>query len=334
MHHCNNHTAFYTMLRYLLLNAVFFTSLLTHSVYASQFTTDGIRYKTLQQALDAAVDGSIVEIDAGKYKQASVLKANNVTITGVAGKTAIHDKTVEGKGALVIKGDNTTISNLECFNINVSHQNGACIRLEGRNLDLHNVYFHDSQQGLLTGGRPGTVSIYNSRFERLGKGGQAHGIYLGGGRLFITDSYFLSSKSEGHEIKSRASENIITKSVIASLDGKDSRLIDIPFGGILKVTDSVLQQGDKTSNWNLIGFAMEGYKRKTNMITLRGNIFLLDRRKGNKVLDIKNSKTKPVVAGNAFIGNLKDKNFDDSNYFFDDREEAKLDPYPYLPPLP
>jgi hypothetical protein len=298
-----------------------------------QFLTDGKAYENLQEAFDAARDGSIVEIPAGRFDQAGTLKANSVTISGIDDKTILFDKTTGGKGLLVIKGNNTIIRNIECFGVQVSDKNGACVRLEGKNLELDRVYFHDSQQGLLTSSSPGNVLIRNSKFERLGQIGRAHGIYVGGGILTIQDSQFLSSRDEGHEIKSRAKETFIERTVVASLNGKDSRLIDIPNGGILMVSDSVLQQGNKTSNWNLIGYGQEGYKHKYNDIGLFGNIVIMDRQNGSHVLDVKSKKVKPEVSGNAFIGKHKDK-FNDSNFVFATREDAKLPAYPFLPPIP
>ena len=86
---------------------------------------------------------------------------------------------------------------------------------------------------MLTGPNPGRILIRNSRFERLGLNGTAHGIYVGGGELYVYQSEFLRSKSQGMEIKSRARKTVIERSVIASLDGVDSRLLDIPNGGEL-----------------------------------------------------------------------------------------------------
>jgi hypothetical protein len=293
---------------------------------------DGVPVESLQLALKHAKHNSVVMLGAGDYEQAAVVKKNNVTIEGMNG-SRIHTKTTQGKAAIVVKGNDTIIKNIECFNIKVKHKNGACVRLEGRNLTLENVYFHDSQQGLLTNSKPGSIYILNSRFERLGKSGKAHGIYVGGGRLFIKGSSFLSTKDQGHEIKSRASETRIENSVIASLNGNDSRLVDIPNGGKLSITDSVLGQGPNSVNWNLIGFGLEGYKYKENSVTLIGNIFILERERGNKVLDVKNQHADLDITQNAFIGRLGKESFGDSNFYFDDRESAGLDAFPALPDI-
>jgi hypothetical protein len=287
---------------------------------------------TLQDGLEMAKNGSVIRLGPGEYEQAGVVTKNNITIEGMNG-SRIHTRTVQGKAAIVVKGNDTVIKNIECYNINVKDNNGACVRMLGHNLTLDNVYFHDSQQGLLTNGKPGDIYILNSRFERLGKSGKAHGIYVGGGRLFIKGSSFLSSKDQGHEIKSRALETIIESTVIASLEGNDSRLVDVPNGGKLTIRDSVLEQGPNSVNWNLIGYGHEGMKYSENSVTLVGNIFLLEREKGNMVLDMKNNKATLHASQNAFIGRISKADFDKTNFYFDDRKSAGLDAYPNLPDI-
>ncbi|MCV2886028.1 hypothetical protein OE749_15145 [Aestuariibacter sp. AA17] len=299
-------------------------------VLAKEINVDGTLYPSLSEAFSHAKDGSIIKISAGDYQDAAILKADNVMIIGEPG-TRIFGKATKGKGALLIQGTNTLIKQIECFNIQVRDRNGACVRLEGKHLILDNVYFHDSQQGVLTGAQPGIVHIINSRFERLGAGGRAHGIYVGGGTLIIEDSQFLSSKGEGHEVKSRAKETRIIRSVIASLSGKDSRLVDVPNGGKLEIIASVLQQGTETSNWNLVGYGLEDYKYDMNSVTIKDNIFVLDRH-ANQVLNIKHQRVKPVVEGNIFVGNMQDA-FEAGNMVFKSRESAGLEAAPNLPLL-
>ena len=59
------------------------------------------------------------------------------------------------------------------------------------------------------------------------------------------------------------------------------------------VKDSVLQQGNQTSNWNLIGFGLEGYTHEVNRIELVGNIILMERDGANKLLHIRDDKIVP-----------------------------------------
>jgi hypothetical protein len=292
---------------------------------------DDVIVPSLEQAMKLAKKGSTITLGAGSFAQAGILSADDVKIIGVAGKTQIHSKTVQGKGALLILGENTLIKNIECFDIKVRDQNGACVRFEGHNLELNNVYFHDSEQGLLTGPKPGRILIINSKFERLGNNtGQSHGIYVGGGELYIFKSKFLSSKNEGMEIKSRAKKTVIDRSVIASLDGMDSRLLDIPNGGELIVRDSILQQGDESSNWDLIGFGLEGYFDAKHRIELVGNIIIMEKQIANQMLHIKEGIVPLLVKDNLIIGRFIDQSHSD-NLYFSNREDAGIVAAPLLP---
>ncbi len=230
----------------------------------------------------------------------------------------------EGKAALVIKGDNTVIEGLECSEIYVPDRNGACIRLEGQNLELRNVYFHDSEQGVLGGG--GTILIENSKFERLGRSGQAHGLYVWGDEVILRQSSILSSKSEGHEFKSRAKRTVIEKSVIASLDGEDSRLIDISNGGEVIIRNNVLEQGPKSVNNEMIGLGYEGLRYENNEVLIEGNLILIDRRKTKIV----GGPQKATIRNNIIVGGRRLE----SNTWYRDRAEAGLPNYPALPNPP
>ena len=248
---------------------------------------EGCAYSSLADAAAAAADGDTITLGPGIYQQAAVLRANNLTLRAAPG-AHIKGAAAEHKAALVIKGDNVTIEGLECSDISVTNGNGACIRMEGRNLTLRNVYFHDAQQGLLAGkaGAPekGVLLIEDSRFERLGFGARAHGIYVGEDdiTLDIRRSRFVASNGQGHEIKSRARRTLIEDSVIASLDGVDGRLIDIPNGGELVVRGSILQKGPNSGSPDLIGAGLERGKSNSkdhqiNSIIIENNTILLER---------------------------------------------------------
>lgn len=292
----------------------------------------GQSYPSLQAAFAIAKDGDTIEIGTGDYAEAVVLRASNVTIIAI-GKVLIHGQAAQSKAALVIKGNNTTIRGIECFDIVVRDGNGACVRLEGQNLNLDNVYFHDSQEGLLTGQNPGIVVIENSRFERLGYGGQAHGIYIGrNGILLVRNSQFLSSKGEGHAIKSRARVSIIIDNVIASLEGIDSRLIDVPNGGDVMVVRNILQNGPNSSNGDLIGFGLEGKLHDKNVLTVVGNVVLLEREGPDHFIHARGLDENADVRLNIIVGRERDE-YALGNFPFKTRADAGLPAYPELPPM-
>jgi len=164
------------------------------------------------------------------------------------------------------------------------------------------VHFFDSENGILTSKNTGVILIEDSRFENLGKGGQAHGVYIHSGELIIRRSVFISSKDEGHEIKSRAARTIIEDSVVASLGGRDSFLIDIPDGGEAIIRRNLLQEGPASANYHAVAFAAEGDKYENSHITIEDNVILMDRRYSIIVL------TKGHVANferNVVIGDTR-----------------------------
>jgi hypothetical protein len=288
---------------------------------------DGKPVLDLQTALQGAKDGSRIDLGPGVYHEAGVISVDGLTL--IAGSGAVlADTAAESKAALVIKGDNTRIEGLECRGIKVPDRNGACIRLEGSNLELDGVYFHDSQQGLLTGPDPGRVLVSNSRFERLGHSGRAHGIYMGGGELYIYKSEIIASKDEGHEVKSRASHTQIERSLIANIDSEDSRLIDIPNGGVLIIEDSVLQQGPASANNDMIGYGLEGIRHKDNRIRLHRNVFILDSPKV-RILHRQPESTWLRSELNTQVGKAAE-GIDGIALELKGREELGLPPYPSL----
>ncbi len=295
---------------------------------------DGELYSTLKAAFEAARPYSRIRIAPGEWFEGGVITADGVVIE--AQGAHIVGATVEGKAALVVRADNVEIHGLECSRISVPDRNGACVRLEGRNLALAGVHFHDSEEGLLTGGDPGTVAIWNSRFERLGRAGRAHGIYVGGGRLHISRSRFLASRDQGHEIKSRALENVIEDSVIASAGGDDSRLIDISNGGVLIVRRSVLQEGPASVNHDLIGYGLEGLaKGATHRIRIEDSIIISDADRPVTFLARPKGAPRPEFFGNLFAGRFRDLSDDRPlNRHADDRAAAGLPPAPTIPEPP
>jgi hypothetical protein len=289
------------------------------------------KYLSFKEASSHIKDGDTVIIGPGTYHEPLIITANYVTITG-GGHVIIENTQAEGKGAIITKGDFTTISNIECRKINVNDNNGACIRHEGRHLELNHVYFHDSQTGLLTGKNAGLITINDSRFENLGKNGQAHGIYTNGGELYISNSLFIAAKSEGHEIKSRSRKTIIKNSIIASLSSTDSRLIDISQGGIFSIKNSILQQGPFTTNGDMIGFGLESMPYPINSIELSGNTIILERN-GHNVLIHKKNESTPLTSKNNIIIAKEDIQLPDFNLYHKTRESAGLKPYPFIPKI-
>jgi len=308
------------------------TAYLPETITTGQVILNNKPMVDLISAFKLAQDGDIIRLSAGFYQQAAILKASNVSIIAEKG-AVIFGKTVESKGALVIKGDHTYIEGLECHSIYVPDNNGVCVRLEGKGLTLNNVYFHHAQGGLLGSPKGGDIRIEQSRFEHLGDGAFYHGVYtLERTRLFINNSYFLNNRNAGHEIKSRSSHTEIVNSTIAASQSRDSRLVDVPNGGVFILRDNLLVEGVYSENHDLLSWGVEGVKHSTGSIIIENNVFVSDKASARLISLRDGPKTKSIV-NNIVIGQILGFEKED-NLFFTNRAEASLPRAPKLPKLP
>src|SRR4029079_9886680 len=136
-------------------------------------------------AISAAADGDTIEIDAAGNYDGDVcgIAKNRLTLRGIGGRAKIYaaKKTVASKGTWVISGNATPVENIEFSGATVPDQNGAGIRQEGNNLTVRGCYFHDNDDGILTGsGADSEILIEHSEFAHNGFGdGQSHNMYIG-----------------------------------------------------------------------------------------------------------------------------------------------------------
>jgi len=311
-------------------------------VCAIDTVTADCDFTSIAWAARNAEDGDTLVMRAGVYREAAVLRASNLTLRAEPG-AHMTGAAAEGKAALVTKGNDIVIEGLECSGIQVPHGNGACVRAEGVNLTLRGVYFHDSQEGVL-GGR-GRVLIEDSRFERLGGDratnvGQAHGIYVGhrAEEFILRRSQILASKEEGHEIKSRAKRTLIEDNIIASLNGVDSRQIDIPNAGEIVIRRNVIQKGPRSSNSQFIGIGLERrpentYDRDhaTGPALIEDNLFISDFLGVTRLLFVLNAA--PARFKNNTVVGIKPEDLGESTWFRT-RKSGGLPPIPLLPAAP
>jgi hypothetical protein len=282
-------------------------------------------YDSIAGALGKAEDGDQITLVPGTYRQAGVLVANGVTIIGTGAH--LSGKAAQGKAALVIKGDDTVILGLEISNVSVPDGNGAAVRQEGRNLILRNVYFHDNEMGILTAKGSGTLLVEDSVFESNGHEGLAHNAQ--GETLKFVRSQSLRARDEGHEIKSRAFRTIIRDSIIASLDSKDSRSIDIPNGGEIFIENSIIQKGPRSIGREMIGIGLEDVIKHPPMTAvIENNLMIFDTYRVGEVL-IHKEMNSVLVTGNTIVASW-DLNLP-GNTWFPTRGSAGLPDYPALP---
>ncbi|MFQ5774681.1 MAG: hypothetical protein ACE5GS_09200 [Kiloniellaceae bacterium] len=297
-------------------------------------------FSSLAAAVAAAPPGATIVLRPGIYREAAILRADGVTLRAQPG-AHVTGAAADDKAALVVKGDDTVIEGLECSRIWVRDGNGACVRAEGVNLTLRRVYFHDGQSGIL-GGR-GRILIEDSTFERLGGDekialGRAHAIYIGrkADELILRRSRIVSSKEEGHGVKSRARRTVIENNVIASLEGRDSRLIDVPNGGDVVIRGNLLEKGPNSSNPDFVGVGLERGRDPAmdpvvNSTVIEGNTFIVDGFEGARMFRVRNVP-RPSVSNNTFVGGTPYRR--GGNRWFRDRTAADLPPYPALPRWP
>ncbi|MBL4839002.1 MAG: right-handed parallel beta-helix repeat-containing protein [Kordiimonadaceae bacterium] len=315
----------------LLIGIGFGTSLRAAELKDGEILVNGHIVRSLQEAFDEVAPGGIIRIGPGVFRQAGILKKKNgVHISGTA-DTVFDGVAAGNKAAFVIASNDVTIEDIGCRNISVRDRNGACVRLEGTNLTLKNVTFTDSENGLLSGRNSGKILIEDSVFERNGRAGRSHSVYVGSGELTILRSKFLSSKDQGHEIKSRASRLVIKNCIIASLEGDDSRLIDISDGGIAIIQNNLLVEGANTVNWQLFSFGVERSKYSTNMLRLEKNVIVTDREGGSEMVLVGKGMPAPIVRNNIIVGKFIKHDWSDENIIYKNRAELKWPEAPALP---
>jgi hypothetical protein len=307
------------------------------------------RYDSLQGALDAALPGDHVVLAPGMYAEGAVIGTPGLVLRGEPG-AHLRGHAVEGKAALVVKAKGVVIEGIECSGITVRDNNGACIRIEGDDLTVRNVHFHDNQEGILSGPGGGVLLVEHSLFERNGFGGQAHGVYIGKTieTFVFRNNRILATTGAGHGLKSRARRTIIENNVIAGLDGHDSRAIDLPDGGDVVIRNNVLQKGPNSENAQMIGLALEGALHAVNETLIEGNLLLFDTvptgmvqslgqalglmpARGTVVLS--KSPGQVVLRNNMIVGagEIGQGVIEEGNQIYQSRQEAGLPPYPALP---
>lgn len=303
-------------------------------VCAQKNSTLGCDTDNLSQALKRLSDGGLLLMRSGRYQQAATLRKRDLHILAEPG-AILHRKSTQGKGALVVDAS-VTIEGLACSHIKVNDGNGCCVRQQHGDVTLIGVHFHHAQMGMLTGHNGGNIRVLDSYFHDSGfdeSGQLGHNIYVNSGTLEFIRSWSIAARNAGHELKSRASQTIIANSLLASLNAKDSRLIDVPNAGILDVHGSVLGEGPRSENWDVIGYGLElkngKQTHKTNAVTIRGNTVYIDRPQGAQLFNAKHADSIDIT-DNTIIGDASSPR---GNTQLDGREEAGAAAYPALHPM-
>lgn len=239
----------------------------------------GKSFSTIASAVAASSAGDIILIDAGTYTNDFATIGHDLTLKGVGGLAKLQAIAAPPNGkAILTTNANVTIHHLEFTGSAVPDQNGAGIRYEGGSLTISHSWFHHNQNGILAASAPGgLISIDHSEFDHNGNNdGKTHNLYVNEiARLTVTNSFF-HDVSQGHQIKSRAQETIVTGSRL--IDGAtygSSYSIDLPNGGAATITGNYIEQGPLAPNRTLIHLGGEPYgSHPDTSLTMTGNIFV------------------------------------------------------------
>ncbi len=267
-------------------------------------------FKMPSDAIKAAKDGDTVRIDAGEYFDCAVVRANNITIEGVAPNAAavLTDKACQGKGLLVTNGNDITVRNLSLVRVRVPDMNGAGIRAEGRNLLVDHVKFNNNQNGILAAAnKESTIIVRDSEFVKQGYCSPcAHGIYVNALKLLRVERTKFSDTRQAHHIKSRAARTEVIGSEIRDGDtGTASYHIEIPNGGSVLVRDTTFQKGPKAENHSaIISIGAEGVNQPTREITIENNN-VINTGSYTTFFVVNLTATEAMLKGNKLTGNIK-----------------------------
>ena len=263
-------------------------------------------------ALAAAKQGDTIEISAtgnGSYDgDVCAIAASNLTIRGIGGRAHIDamGMSSQGKAIWVVQGQDTTIENIEFSGATVTDMNGAGIRQEGANLTVRNCYFHDNQDGILTGADPTSeIVIESSEFARNGAGdGYSHNMYIGHIKKFTLRYSYSHSAHVGHLVKSRAEENdILYNRLTGESDGTESYEINLPNAGTSYIIGNLIQQGPTTQNSAMLDYGSEGVSNAGSDLYVVNNTFVNERTAGATFVSVNAEVAVPtVVKNNIFVG--------------------------------
>jgi uncharacterized protein (TIGR03437 family) len=268
-------------------------------------------YKTPCAAIAAAATGDTIEIDAETYvADYCTISRSNLKLVGVGGRPRVDAAGAPSnrKAIWVIAGNNTTIENIEFTGARLTEAdgaNGAGIRQEGHNLTVRDCYFHDNDDGILTGADSSSeILIEYTEFAHNGFGdGQSHNMYIGHVGKFTLRFCYTHDAAAGHLIKSRAAENYILYNRITGENGTDSYELDFPDGGKTFVIGNLIQQGPKTENPSILAYFEEARQpNPDNRLFVVNNTFVNGRPNGATFLAISAAAPQAVVKNNIFVG--------------------------------
>ncbi len=238
----------------------------------------------LEDAVRQAADGDTIDLLPGDYPGGLVLIDRRLTLRGVGTPSprvvgpGDSGPVTAARGLWLVRGGDVTIDNLDFIGARSSEGNGAGVRMEGGRLRIVDCSFYDNEHGVFAANdERAELTIERSVVGRAPRvaGGLYHLLNVGRiARLSIVGSRFQQG-FEGHMIKSRARENVITYNFIHDgRRGGASYEIEIANGGLATVVGNVIGQGSETQNRVVLAYGSEGRGWDRNALHLAHNTFV------------------------------------------------------------
>jgi len=272
-------------------------------------------YTFCSQIASLVQHGDTIEIDQFVYVNDPqvIWNKNNLLIRGAGGRpilqagSNIANDAVNGKGIFVISGQNVKVEHIEFRNASVMDHNGAGIRQEGRNLYVTHCKFDGNEMGILCGDITNCkTTVEYCEFVNggsLSNPGYQHNIYINHiDTLIFRYNYSHNAIAEGHELKSRATNNIILYNRIANENSVDSRTIDLPNGGISVLLGNIIEQGINSANSNLLGYGLEGLTNPAPHGLYMVNNTFVNKKTTGSFINIQNGTDSLFLKNNILAG--------------------------------
>lgn len=287
----------------------------TSPLFAAVWNVGPTRTYTTPSAVSNLVNhGDTVLIDAAVYlnhPQVYFTK-NNLLLRGIGGRPRLEAGAAlagnnNGKAIFVISGSDCRVEHLEFANAAVPDHNGAGIRQEGCGLVVTDCFFYGNEMGILGGNYTDcTVRLEHNVFANNGSSanpGYQHNVYIGKiDTLIFRYNYSVDAIAEGHELKSRARNNIILYNYIGNLNTVDSRTIDLPNGGTAILVGNIIEQGPNSANSNLFGYGLEGLNNPApHQVWLVNNTFVNKKATGS-FIHVANGTDGVFMKNNILVG--------------------------------
>ena len=241
----------------------------------------GKQYTTIAAAVAASHAGDVIDVAAGTYTNDFISLNHNLTLDAVGGMVTINATVPPPNGKAIIDeggvGVSVTINGFELVGAKVADGNGAGIRYEGGSLTLTNDYIHGNQDGLMGAADVnGSILIDHSEFAANGAGdGYTHNIYVGNIANFTLTNSLITGAVVGHEVKSRAANNIIENNrIVDGPGGTASYDIDLPNGGNATISGNVIEKAATAQNPIFISIGEEGGLHASDVESIAGNTFI------------------------------------------------------------